>query len=209
MAGSSFDYEQYSWSYMRLEGTWQDLKSRAKIKASTNKRYARGTGGGPPQEDPLTKTEEDIMEIIKEVCAEGHKETNESEVKFNFNSIMNNDIDFIPDENIQEIPVVISSSCNNVDTIKNIVEPIAPSTPGNDITKGVCTPRVPKNKQLHHTLQALNSFQQNLDTQSSIQKQYYEEKIKVLTRIAVAKEKAVEVKNRIVVALEAIADSIS
>ncbi|KAF5308400.1 hypothetical protein FQR65_LT18178 [Abscondita terminalis] len=55
----------------RLE-TWHDMRSRTKLKEGNNRRYARGTGGGPPKVEPLTDIEEDILTVIKTVLIEGH-----------------------------------------------------------------------------------------------------------------------------------------
>ncbi|KAJ8926230.1 hypothetical protein NQ314_021418 [Rhamnusium bicolor] len=57
---------------------WQNLKSRTKIKISTERRQMRATGGGTFKKYPLTNEEQDMLSIIKEVSVDGNVSIEES-----------------------------------------------------------------------------------------------------------------------------------
>ncbi|KAG5887674.1 hypothetical protein JTB14_015578 [Gonioctena quinquepunctata] len=80
--------------------TWQDIKSRTKSKVSGMRRHERATGGGPPIEDDISKSDEDIINIVKVVSIEGHNETTESAVDFDFDALEKTNDEIIVEEEL-------------------------------------------------------------------------------------------------------------
>ena len=49
-----------------LKKRWQDIRRRTKEKLTRAARHSRGTGGGPPENDELTPTEQAVEETFHE-----------------------------------------------------------------------------------------------------------------------------------------------
>lgn len=47
-----------------FQQTWRDWKSNVLKKQAENKRYAGGTGGGPPKKVVFTEVEEDLLDFL-------------------------------------------------------------------------------------------------------------------------------------------------
>ncbi|KAG5872483.1 hypothetical protein JTB14_013127 [Gonioctena quinquepunctata] len=70
--------ESRDWKAWRK--TWHGIKSRTKSKVSGMRRHERATGGGSSIEDDISKSDEDIINIVKVVSIEGHNKTTESAI---------------------------------------------------------------------------------------------------------------------------------
>ncbi|KAG5887673.1 hypothetical protein JTB14_015578 [Gonioctena quinquepunctata] len=64
------------------------------------RRHERATGGGPPIEDDISKSDEDIINIVKVVSIEGHNETTESAVDFDFDALEKTNDEIIVEEEL-------------------------------------------------------------------------------------------------------------
>lgn len=160
--------------------TWQDLRSRTKIKKSElNKQYG-GTGGGPPLVSELTPSEQAILDIVKVVSIEGHNVL-ESPANFNFenteditnDSLLTNNENFTEDSKGSTPRFTLNHTGTNND--KN-----TPSTSGR---------KVPKRSKMSNEV-VVNNFNTLYKQKTKIKEEYYNKKIELLTRIAVAKEKS-------------------
>lgn len=151
----------------------------------------------------MTKTEEDIIDIVKVVSVEGHKET-ESTVHFDFG-----------DEEEQQILITEEGSyTNNEEEVREYFE--KPNTAKEPI------PKKKKSSTLRHTIDAVNNFKTGMDMKISIKQKYYNEKLELLKQIATTKERkataserqadaeerTASASERIASALEAIVESI-
>lgn len=66
--------------------TWQDIRSRTKIKSSEYYKERRRTGGGPCPDNTTTEYENEVLDTIKLVSIQGHQEVSESATDFTFDS---------------------------------------------------------------------------------------------------------------------------
>lgn len=60
------------------------MHCRTKNKIANARRERQQTGGGAPSKECLSKTEEDISNIINKVLISGHSTTKESRPTFNY-----------------------------------------------------------------------------------------------------------------------------
>ncbi|XP_071582266.1 uncharacterized protein [Temnothorax nylanderi] len=71
---------QKEWKQWRK--TWQDMRSSTKAKNASIKNHAKGTGGGPASSQVLTETDQNVLALMGSTVVEGHKTVQESNVKF-------------------------------------------------------------------------------------------------------------------------------
>ncbi|KAJ8964899.1 hypothetical protein NQ314_004538, partial [Rhamnusium bicolor] len=178
--------------------TWQDMRCRTKSKASKNKINREGTGGGPFIEDSLTKVEEDIIDIIKIVSVEGHENVKESIVEFNmeFETQKNdeNDCNFISETQSS------NPSINRVEISEDHQNKTPSAKNGKEWKSRKIAKRTPT--RLKHTTAAIESYEKHLDKKLAIKEKYYEEKLKILSEMVVAKTQCASALQRIAEALE-------
>ncbi|XP_031334650.1 uncharacterized protein LOC116164596 [Photinus pyralis] len=181
--------------------TWQDLRSRTKIKVSANRRHINGTGGGPYTEDPLSTVEDDIVDIIKIVSIEGHTEVAESEVQIALQPVTPVQTEnFTPDNNI---PVQTENLVDDNDTLQHQIRETSPSCSASDNNVTIATNRSKKTKldmpkvqrrKLPNTLEAVKNYKTYLEEKNKEKSRYYKEKLAVLQQLATAKEKSADSK---------------
>ncbi|KAK9679338.1 Myb/SANT-like DNA-binding domain [Popillia japonica] len=85
---------QKNWKQWRK--TWQDMKSRTKLKGAAISRYAKGTGGGPPIKQ-ITRVDENILNVTNPTSVTGDSSVAEAEIEFIFE-----------DEEVQPLPMQVS-----------------------------------------------------------------------------------------------------
>lgn len=203
----------YFFFIMYFLQTWQDLRSRTKSKQGTNKKETSATGGGPYTEDPLTKVEEDILEIIKKVSVEGH-EVQESYAEFNLqceNVAVTSKRDLIPVDT-SSTSKQLNSLCVADDELNHTGSTIfKQSNKSGEILKGEqSVKKVPKKiERLINSATAASHFSENLNKKVSLKEEYYKKKIEIMQEMLEEKRKRNNVLERMTIALEAIADSIS
>lgn len=156
--------------------------------------------------------EEDIIDIVKMVSVNGHTESVESPLDYtgdyleetelpindhDYNVHEANEAEFLDDEKESEIISVVPSTYrSSSDQHKNLEEPSTYTIPKAD-------------KSMNPTVLALKESQKNFKDRTAIKQAYYKEKLKIMERIATAKENSASYRERIAIALETIADSIS
>ncbi|CAG9814033.1 unnamed protein product [Phaedon cochleariae] len=175
--------------------TWQDLKSRTKLKVSNKRKHVRGTGGGPPVEEELSKLEEDIVDIVKVVSIKGHKEASESVVNFNFSD----DENFLEnsDDQQNEVLIIEGPSAENDGQVPGTSrEPVTENRKAEPTSIEEPIPKKKKSSTLRHTIDAVNDFKVGMDTKIGIKKKYYSEKIELMKRITIAKERKADASER-------------
>jgi flagellum-specific peptidoglycan hydrolase FlgJ len=63
---------------------WQDIRTKTKSKCAAVRKHSGGTGGGPPSAESLTELDEHVLDMICTTSVDGHKESSESIVLFDF-----------------------------------------------------------------------------------------------------------------------------
>ncbi|CAG9819868.1 unnamed protein product [Phaedon cochleariae] len=193
--------------------TWQDIRSRTKIKNSEYHKQRRRTGGGPCPEITTNEFENEVLDTIKLVSIQGHQEVLESATDFTFDSSHDNESVFEDDrldddytQKIDEVPralrdhnSVMISELTSSEAIPSAV-PVAKQNPEVPIMKKKF-PRAPR-KKLIYASEAAENYKASLDKKNAIKSKYYEKKLTILERIAVAKEQSAAAKERAATALE-------
>ncbi|KAK5643410.1 hypothetical protein RI129_007255 [Pyrocoelia pectoralis] len=184
--------------------TWQDIRSRTKSKRSKYMSERGATGGGPHDKYPMTDYETEVLDLIKSVSVEGHANSQESDTDFNFDAAFNTQQ--------QQTNVVLKSPQTVDDEIKastskapatcNILSDIIIRPTGKPVipkTVLACRKRVPKTgrNKFTNALEASENYRISLQHKNKIKTDYYKQKLQILERIAVAKEKSVLAKEKI------------
>ncbi|KAF5303079.1 hypothetical protein FQR65_LT08410 [Abscondita terminalis] len=176
--------------------TWHDMRSRTKLKEGNNRRYARGTGGGPPKVEPLTDVEEDILTIIKTVSIEGHAVEEAEAIEIDIQSeqlvaALTSDVRIEVEEEINDQPSVVE---NKVSVVSE-----------NHTTPQKCKSRKSAPKKLENlitTTTAATEFKDYLKEKMELKRWYYDEQLKFLATNIDLQKKQIEI-------LQTIADNIS
>lgn len=193
--------------------TWQDIRSRTKTKQVHFNKYIKGTGGGPSLGDPNDKFENDVLETINAVSIRGHTNISESSTKFEFD-FQDTAVDDSNSkgEHIQETEIInvgtepLSTKPANIETSKYISVPPTPKlvrtrSTESDASRRKLTRAKPR-QNLIFAAEAAENYKISLDKKNSIKATYYEDKLKLLERIAVSQEKSSIARERIAGAME-------
>uniref|UniRef100_A0A6P7GML2 Regulatory protein zeste n=1 Tax=Diabrotica virgifera virgifera TaxID=50390 RepID=A0A6P7GML2_DIAVI len=170
--------------------TWQDIRSRTKVKSVQYKKHAQGTGGGPPikEEKPFEK---EVMETITVISLAGQPNIAESATNFDVQEL--------------EVDNLLSNDQQNVVHEEQLEQQSEVKT----IT--LMKPECSQNASLSQVdpaeeppfLEWLNeNYQKSLKEKNAIKKNYYEKKIKLLERLALAKERSADAKELEAAALQ-------
>ncbi|KAG5862372.1 hypothetical protein JTB14_002954 [Gonioctena quinquepunctata] len=150
--------------------TWQDIKSWTTSKVSGMRSDERATGGGPPIED-ISKSDENIINIVKVVFIEGHNETTESAVDFDFDALEQTNGKMVVEEELTtaEGNEMLQTPSTSSQTLKPVT-------------------KKKKSTTLRHTVDAVNEYKKGMEGKNGMKKNI-EETFKLLVRIAGAKER--------------------
>ncbi|CAH0562973.1 unnamed protein product [Brassicogethes aeneus] len=173
--------------------TWQDLRSRTKLKKSEINKHHGGTGGGPPTEKELTPSEISILDIVKAVSIEGHK-VPESPANFNFEETDKIVHDLLNENQKEQILVVqkekaLSNKENIQPSTSQRKIPEKALSNKENIQPSTSQRKIPKRSKISNGM-VVNEFNTLYKQKIQIKESYYNKKIELLTRIAVAKEKS-------------------
>lgn len=174
--------------------TWHDMKSATKTKKSLLKRHQEGTGGGPPSHIKINDEDEEILEIIGKVAAEGDPHVKESQAEFydqySLSNISHDHEYTFEDENefIEAHEEVVHIPMEKKEEPDVKIKKQTTTTDG----------RQTRTKRLENSIIAREKLATLTQTKIALKEQYYNNKLNVL-------KEELEVKRRIAKALEAIA----
>ncbi|CAG9833175.1 unnamed protein product [Diabrotica balteata] len=181
--------------------TWQDIRSRTKAKSVQYKKHTQGTGGGPPVKEE-NAFEKEVMETITVISLAGQPNIAESATNFDMPEIeVDNLLSTDQQNTVDEGEFDQQSEVKTITVTRCEMKPECSQNVGKTKNKN-------QSKNLKYTSEAALNYQKSLQEKNMIKKNYYEKKIELLERLAVAKERSADAKELAAAALQNISEKL-